>query len=373
MADARASGSTCPRSWLLVAFLSVLASACLASESPRARQPSPSFRADAVRWLGRVDTSHPSSPAFSWSGSGFEVRFRGPRLTAELSNLDAYVFMLVLDAQPARTFVVRQGRQTYTLAHGLSPGEHTLQLVRQTEGQAGATTLFDVAAPQGELLPPGPALPRSIEVVGDSISCGYGNLGDSWACPFSLATESHYHTYAAIAARSLGAEISTVAVSGAGMLRNLDGSTVDTLPRLYDRAVTDNPRVLWVPQRAPDVIVINLGTNDIGGGDPGLPFQDVYLEFLARLRRESPNALLVVCLGPMLLDMPAGTGAMQLSDMRRHLQAVMRANAMDPRIVFLEFPRNGDADYGCDWHPNAKKHAEMAEQLVALLGARLGW
>jgi lysophospholipase L1-like esterase len=373
MVDARARRPTCRRSWLLLASLSVLASACFTSDSTPAREPSSSFRADAVRWLGRVDISHPSSPVFSWSGSGFEARFRGPQLTVELFNLDAYVFMLLLDDQPARTFVMRQGRHRYQLVQGLPPGEHTLQFVRQTEGQAGATTLFDVSAPQGELLPPGPPLPRSIEVVGDSISCGYGNLGDSASCGFSLATESHYHTYAAVAARALGAEISTVAVSGAGMLRNLDGSTVDTLPRLYDRAVADDPRVLWVAKRAPDVVVINLGTNDLNGGDPGLPFEDAYIEFLARLRHESPNALLVVCLGPMLFDMPPGTGAMQLSDMRRHLQAVMRAYAADARIVLLEFPRSGDTDYGCDWHPNAKKHAEMAEQLVALLRARLGW
>lgn len=372
MVDARVRRPALPA--LFLSLFVLLIGACARSE-PQAAAPVSGFRADAVRWLGRVDASTPARPAFAWSGSGFEVRFRGTQLTAELANPDAFVFLVLLDDQPARTFVVRQGRHRYDLASRLMPSEHKLRLVRQTEGQAGATTLLDVSAPQGELLPPGPPLPRSIELVGDSISCGYGVLGASAQCSFSLATESHHHTYAAIAARALNAELSTIAVSGGGMLRNLDGSTVDTLPRLYDRAVTDNPRVAWKHPRPPDVIVINLGTNDVGLGDPGLTFEDAYVDFLARLRGLAPRAFVVVCLGPMLFDMPVGTGPTQISDMRRHLRAVLRerARAGDTHIALLEFPQDGDADLGCDYHPNAKKHAEMAEQLASFLRARLNW
>lgn len=60
--------------------------------------------------------------------------------------------------------------------------------------------------------PEGPA--RRIEVIGDSITCGYGVDGADQYCPFSAATENHYRTYAAIAARDLGADLATLAWSG---------------------------------------------------------------------------------------------------------------------------------------------------------------
>ena len=59
--------------------------------------------------------------------------------------------------------------------------------------------------------PPGPG--RLIEVIGDSITCGYGDLGklgDADCYP----TESHWDTYEAVAARMLGAEVSTIAGVG---------------------------------------------------------------------------------------------------------------------------------------------------------------
>jgi lysophospholipase L1-like esterase len=70
---------------------------------------------------------------------------------------------------------------------------------------------------------------RLIEVIGDSISCGYGDLG-KLADSECLTTESHWDSYEAVAARALGAEVSTIAASGRGVIRNYGGDTSGTMP-----------------------------------------------------------------------------------------------------------------------------------------------
>jgi hypothetical protein len=75
---------------------------------------------------------------------------------------------------------------------------------------------------------------RRIEIVGDSITCGYGNEGTD-PCNFSAETENHYLTYGALAARMFGAELSTVAWSGKGVVNNFDNDVFEPLPQIYDR------------------------------------------------------------------------------------------------------------------------------------------
>ena len=60
----------------------------------------------------------------------------------------------------------------------------------------------------GALMDPPAGAGRLIEVIGDSITCGYGNLG-TLADADCFTTESHWDTYGAVAARALGAEVST--------------------------------------------------------------------------------------------------------------------------------------------------------------------
>src|SRR5690606_5907364 len=114
-------------------------------------------------------------------------------------------------------------------------GEHTVELYRQTEGSFGTTVVLGVDLAGGELLPP-PPVPRRIEVVGESLSCGFGNEGVA-PCPFSAETENHYLTYGAVAARSFGAELSTIAWSGKGVVYNYGDDKNNPLPAIYDRTL----------------------------------------------------------------------------------------------------------------------------------------
>ncbi|HSY41272.1 MAG TPA: SGNH/GDSL hydrolase family protein, partial [Polyangia bacterium] len=241
-------------------------------------------------------------------------------------------------------------------------------LLRDSEGRAGASQISKIAVGSGKLLSPPEAPARLLEFVGDSITAGYGNLGTSANCEYSVETQSFEQTYGAVAGRFVTADVSAVAVSGRGVYRNFDKTTEGTMPLLFGQTLANDPAPQWKPVAAPDVVVVNLGTNDFVGDDPGADFDNAYERFAQELRESRPGSYLLFTVGPML-EGPA------LTHVRDTILAVAlaRRSQGDDRVGMLEFPREEPADLGCGYHPNAGKHHAMGEQLAGFLSQTLGW
>jgi lysophospholipase L1-like esterase len=322
---------------------------------------------EALRWLGRVDTANAAGPRFAWSGTGFSARFTGSALSVRLDNTAPIVFKAVVDGVAAPLFTASAGPASYVIASGLAAGDHTVSLYRQTEGVFGDTQLLGLVAEGGALLDPPPAPARLVEAVGASVTCGYGNLGAS-PCSFTIETESHWDTYAAIAARAVGADLDVVAISGRGVYRNGDGTTEGTMPKLYDRIFPDRAVPAWDFHKTPDVVIINLGRNDFGVGDPGVAFRDAYTAFARTLRARHPAALIIGTTGPNLGDV---NHALQLAYVQSAV--AVRHGEGDDNIEIVDWPEMTADEIGCDFHPTAAKHQRMADQVVAVVRAKLGW
>jgi lysophospholipase L1-like esterase len=225
---------------------------------------------------------------------------------------------------------------------------------------------------------PGRAPLRRIEVIGDSISTGYGNEGPDKTCHFSPETENHFLTYGAIAARGVGAELVTIAWSGKGVFSNR-GSAVDTIvmPTLWKRTLPERDDSRWdFAAYQPDAVVVNLGSNDFAPEVADYsPFDRTYLAFIRDVRAHYPKAAIFCTLGPALSDnWPEGRQA--LTRARHGVKGAVDALAAagDKRIFFVEFPvQTGANGYGCDWHPSLRTHELMGEQLEAELRAKMGW
>jgi lysophospholipase L1-like esterase len=334
-----------------------------------AKAPADAAPPASVRFIGRVDRSDPAGPRFSWPGTSIVARFSGPSVAVRLRDPGNF-FQVVLDGMPLPVLAASSGKESYPIAANLGAGPHELLLHRRTEAFVGETQFLGLVLDSGgALLVPPPPPARRLELVGDSITCGYGIEGADMSCPFTPATENHYLAFGALAARALQAESISIAFSGKGMYRNLGGDTGDTMPMLYDRIIVDRAARWDFSGWIPDAVVINLGTNDFGMGDPGPGYRDAYRAFLQRVRGNYPKAQIVCTLGPMM-------NATQIARARMYLMPVLdeaRAGG-DLRVAYLEFPtQDGSTGFGCDWHPSKGTNQAMADQLVAELRRLLGW
>lgn len=320
-----------------------------------------------VHFIGRFDVSNPAQPRSDWSGSGYVTRFKGTGIGISLEGSTNQFAVRVDNGTP--TVLKFNGQATaMSLASGLADAEHDVEVYRRTEASFGPVRFKGFTVTGGALVPTVPPYTRKIEIIGDSISCGYGNEGIGPTCGFSADTENEFLAYGAITARALNAQHHTTAWSGRGMVRNYGGDMGPTMPDIYGRTLaSDNNSAAWVPSRyVPDVIVIDLGTNDFSTGvNPGQPYADKYLQFVTMLRGLFPDAHIFCAIGPMDNN----------ASMRAYVSGVvsMRMNAGDTKTHFVEFTPQGPLGFGCDYHPSLGTHDEMATKLTGEIRTALGW
>ena len=321
-----------------------------------------------IQYVGRFDTRDSAGPRCSWPASAVRIRFNGAALNAVINEQGENRWQVEIDGKPTIVLTPEKGEHIYEVASGLPAGVHTISLVKATEGFVGITQFVRFEA-AGKLLKNLP-FKRRIEVIGDSISCGYGNEGANQNEHFSPKTENAYYTYGAIAARSLHADYDCVAFSGRKMWPD------NTIGELYDRSLTFDADSTWDFSRwTPDVILINLATNDFGKAIPDKDgWTNGYEAFIKRLRTHYPTAMIYCAIGPMMADSSATNKP--LTTLRDYISIIKRdlSSDGDARIRVIDFgtqdPKNG---LGSDWHPNIKTHELMADQLDATLRKDMSW
>ncbi|HTJ45709.1 MAG TPA: SGNH/GDSL hydrolase family protein [Kofleriaceae bacterium] len=309
---------------------------------------------------------------FEWPGSTIATRIDGTSITVKLDDTGQNRFEVWIDGALAPPIVGQQGPHEYTIASGLAAGPHDVVIERRTETFFGVTQYLGFPGATF-VATPGPS--RWIEFVGDSITCGYGVLGPDESSCFSNDTEAESRGWASLAARALGAAHSTIAYSGKGVIRNNGGEPGELMPALYERTIVEEDATWDFAQYTPDVVVVDLGTNDFSIGDPGAPFVTAYEAFLAGIRARYPSAWLVVAQSPMLSD-GYPQGAMQRTKAAAYFQQIVadRANAGDARVVYADIAEQQASDgYGCDYHPSATTHMKMAAALETTIKSVTGW
>jgi hypothetical protein len=350
------------------------------SDSSTAGSVAPLIAA-GVRWVGRVDVSDARAIKLAWSGSGFVGNFSGEAVSAKLKTVGAgeIFFQPVVDGKPGTRFSVGSAEKTVELAAGLGAGAHRVELYRETEGKGFGYSVFSgFAAGTPGAVPP--ASGRLIEVIGDSISAGFGNLGSekhdgygpdpSGGCVFSTETESAYLAYGHVAARAVHADASVLAGSGWGIYSDLQGNTKNVMPSLFATALGDRATPAWSFAVRPQAVVINLGTNDATAKTlTAQNFKPAYLAFIATVRSKYPQALILCALGSML----SGVDRTNAEQFLKEIVAELGGKG-DEKVKLLDLgTQDALAGTGCSWHPNITEDARMAALLAAELQASLGW
>jgi photosystem II stability/assembly factor-like uncharacterized protein/lysophospholipase L1-like esterase len=322
-----------------------------------------------IRYEGRFDASDAAGPRAAWSASAVALRFRGTALNVRMKDSPSDRWQVEVNGAPTTTLQMQEGEHTYRVATGLPSGEHMVRLVKATEALFGTAQILGFELNQGGSVLPLPATKRRIEVIGDSISAGYGNEAASKEAKFSHTTQNAYFTYGAIAARQLRAHYTCIAWSGKKMWPD------NTIPELYERILPNEADSRWdFTRQIPDVVLINLATNDFGGGIPDeAGWTGAYKSFIARVRRNYPQAHIYCAIGPMMGDWGEGK---PLTTLRKYLSKVVsdaRA-ASDAKVHLIDFgTQDAQNGFGADWHPNIKTNQLMAAQLVQTLRKDLKW
>ena len=355
-----------------------------------------------LRWSGRtLFDENRRAVFFNWTCAGFTVRFYGTRLKLELiataehypgegDNLPWLAAFLDGAEEPLRKFSLCEGENDILLFESGVPEEHTLQIVKLSEGSKGRAGLRSLRL-EGELLPlPEENKRRKIEFVGDSITCGFGNEMTPEETLFSSERENGLLAYGAVASRILNAAFQCVCVSGIPLCWAKDENYRIVLPwvpefetsvrtmegyyefadRYHEEAEgrTENFTRWEFSRFVPDTVVLNLGTNDafrirVSGNDPAeaVHFQARYASFLEQVRAlNGPNAWIVCTLGSMdyyLYDnIEKAAEAYQVKTGDKKVRC-MKFGAIDPW---------GEGFGGLN-HPNWKTHTRMGNELAAFL------
>jgi lysophospholipase L1-like esterase len=312
--------------------------------------------------VGRT-ASNGASNRFGWPGVAFYARFRGTAASVQLNDgNNQNAFEVVLDDQAPRKFRTTSSQTSYPLASGLAAGEHQVIVWRSTEVFDSGTTDFvgigDFGA-GGALLAPPPAPERRIEVIGDSISVGAGLEGGSANCAANKSSTDNYYAYGSVAARAVGADVVTIAYSGIGVYRSYGGND-PTMPARYDRALPSNDGAWDFSKYQPHVVVINLGTNDFGSGDPGQAFVDAYVTFAKQVRSKYPDAYFI--LAAMYSNHEAAIGNV--------VNKLKSDGSSKVELLKLAAAQNNK---GCAQHPDKTAQQAMGQLLATRLKAVMNW
>ena len=308
---------------------------------------------------------------FSASGIEFTANCEGTVAlnlnVKSIKNNDAtyggIYFTVIVDGTTkarAECRITSTGNVQLVLAENLPAGNHTFEVYRQTEHRGAEVGISSIVlnGTFGEKIADSNLY---IEFIGDSISTGYGALGDvnndthndnANSPLFQDATKS----YAYLTAKALGADFSDVAYSGIGAKYGWQDPNMQTFYP-YQRWQYDRNTQYDFSARQPDVVVIALGTNDISQGPSGdtAARKTGYQEMLDLVCAKNPDAKIVWIVG--MMDDTDNTMIANL---------IEENGGADADLYCCELTTNR---VGAGWHPSAEGQQVFANELVAFLNS----
>ncbi len=217
---------------------------------------------------------------------------------------------------------------------------------------------------------------KTLEIIGDSISCGFGIEGARDSMEFHPLEENSWISYGALAARELGYELNVIAESGICATepeyplekkRGMD-EVYQYTDETFDRRRGLEPELWDFKSHPKDIVLINLGTNDANAIRFYEDFDTIegmeeyfhagYKRFVQMVRAlNGPDSWILCAIGPMDYYL------------YHHIKEVVNEiieETGDEKLRCFEFVQISviKEGFGGGGHPSAKTHARMAKELV---------
>ncbi len=321
---------------------------------------------DKIRIRGR-HTEVDGMLAFDWTNSGIAFNFEGSgfilSLGAYSADIPAYL-RVIIDGKRHQRFAVVNGSEKIII-EGLADKRHRVEILKVTEGEAKLLmNTIELIGNGASLRKPPFNSPRKIEFIGDSMTCGYGVLASKDAPDYQTFQQDGTYTYAYLTVEKLGAEARYLCASGKGIVCNCDGNYDDVRAGQYcsyQSRTGGECNDGWTPE----VVVMNIGTNDCGGPAPKEQFEEAARALIAKERARYENAQIIWVYGMMNRD---------YKDVLR--KVIRDIQKTDDKVHFLYVVDpifENDEELGANGHPNVRASIRVARMLTKKIRSLTGW
>lgn len=257
-----------------------------------------------------------------------------------------------------------------------------VEIVKLSETAMSTVGIQSIAVEAEDGVRPAPEKAHYVEIIGDSITCGYGVDDEVAEHHFSTKTEDVTKGYAWHTVKSLDVDYSFVCISGYGLVSGYVGEgepkkPEQTMQQYYDKLGFSYGEYLgrkaaeseWDFKRQPELIVINLGTNDdsyaLDDPERQEEYRLAYIAFLKQVRSKNPKARILCTLGIM--------GDRLFPVLEKAMEAYSGETG-DTNVCTMRFtPQLLEDGYVADYHPTVITHKKAAEKLTGEIKALMGW
>ncbi|MEK4157094.1 SGNH/GDSL hydrolase family protein [Paenibacillus sp. FSL E2-0274] len=335
-----------------------------------------------------------------WTGSAVELNVKSSELWLEVeADYDVYEpwISILINSVPVSRQMLVTGRYWICVFRGMNDrvvkNVRIVKDVQAMSGDPGCSLQIHAVKMDGKFLPVADK-PHKIEFIGDSITSGEGSIGAKAEEDWIPMWFSAINNYTSMTADALNAEYRVISQSGWGVLTSWDNNPHGNIPDCYEQvcglltgaknealgAFQEHSFESWQP----DVVVVNLGTNDGGAfqspewkdevtgeshkqrlnedgtyhEDDIQAFVDAAEKFLMKLRKNNQHAHLVWAYG--MLGIPMMPAIYRAVD-------VYSKKTGDKQVSVLQLPNMTDETIGARSHPGALAHEQAAKELTGYL------
>ncbi|MCQ2588143.1 MAG: GDSL-type esterase/lipase family protein [Treponema sp.] len=346
-----------------------------------------------VSWYGRF-LDNEEIRYFDYSSSGFSFILKGKKAEAViLSDPEAWdeknkgvigVYISegedcswkTLPSEPAKKITLLEKENKCVLFESSEEKTVCIRVIKLSECAFGYAGLKSLEV-EGNVKPAKPETSLKLEVIGDSITCGYGIEGVWEKDTFTTQQERADKSYAFLTAKAMNAELQCCSWSGIGLISNYVDPVTVNLPDTHwlmpanwpytDKSLSLRlglePEIWDEKKFSPDIVVIHLGTNDQSWvrkiEDRRLSYVSALRQLIEAVHRRSPKAKICCCLGVM---------GQELCDSVNEAAELFTKDFPNVKIKTVKFPVQLESDgIAADWHPSAKTHEKIADILIEAL------
>ncbi|ELP93983.1 hypothetical protein EIN_181500 [Entamoeba invadens IP1] len=309
---------------------------------------------DKVQDVGRVLRKN-ERMTFDFSNSG--VLFQTESESEILIFFEGFVVLNVFVDGMKEQHKIKNGLWVGSYQIMTIPGHKRVEIRKGSEARSNKVSIIGLVRGKIEKGPQ-PNYKCSAEFIGDSLTCGYGNLGAS-----EFETDCDL-TWATIVAKALESNYQICAWSGMGVYVNDVGNTIDQIGTRRKYYVGSEMKDVYDrSQFGAQYVFINIGTNDFAWNATkkveGIEtlFKASMTELIEDCKADyGKEVVIFLIVGPRLSGTDLETVLTIFKELCNKYSKTF--------IVEVQMPTEREDFWGFREHPSLEGHKEMAKQII---------